>query len=152
MIPEIDGISRNQVPKFLNASTYAMSEINPADERSLLRAILCTKLTGRAMYDFQTRDIRSFAQLKQETEMCYLLKRGTAHIQREFNMTRQKPGESAREYGLRLDKLAMELYHDRGKRALARATESDTRYDPRISTGKFPARSPRRYIDNSTIA
>jgi len=47
-----------------------MSEINPADERFLLRAILCTKLTGKAMYDFQTRDIRSFAQLKQEIEMC----------------------------------------------------------------------------------
>jgi len=36
MIPEIDRTSRNQVQKFLNASTYAMSEINPADERSLL--------------------------------------------------------------------------------------------------------------------
>jgi len=55
MILEIDGTSRNQVQKFLNASTYAMSEINPADERSLLRAILCTKLTGKAMYEFQTR-------------------------------------------------------------------------------------------------
>jgi len=110
MIPEIDGTSRNLVQKFLNASTYAMSEINPADERSLLRAILYTKLTGKAMYDFQTRDIRSFAQLKQEIEMCYLSKRGTAHIQREFSTIRQKPGESAREYGLRLDKLAMELY------------------------------------------
>jgi len=51
-----------------------------------------------------------FAQLKQEIEMCYLSKRGTAHIQHEFNMTRQKPSESAREYGLRLDKLAMEPY------------------------------------------
>jgi len=40
-----------------------MSEINPADERSLLRAILCMKLTGKAMYDFQTRDIRFFVQL-----------------------------------------------------------------------------------------
>jgi len=79
MIPGIDGTSRNQVQKFLNARTYAMSEINPADERSLLRAILCTKLTGKAMYDFQTRDIRSFAQLKQEIEMCYLSKRGTAY-------------------------------------------------------------------------
>jgi len=108
MIPEIDGTSRNQVQNFLNAS--AMSEINPADERSLLRAILCTKLTGKAMYDFQTRNIRSFAQLKQEIEMCYLSKRGTSHIQREFNTIRQKPGQSAREYGLRLDKLAMELY------------------------------------------
>jgi len=42
--------------------------------------------------------------------MCYLSKHSTAHIQREFNTIRQKPGESAREYGLRLDKLAMELY------------------------------------------
>jgi len=42
--------------------------------------------------------------------MCYLSKRGIAHIQHEFNTTRQKPGKSARGYGLRLDKLAMELY------------------------------------------
>jgi len=63
VIPEINGTSCNQVQKFLNASTYAMSEINPADERSLLRAILCMKLTGKAMYDFQTRDIRFFVQL-----------------------------------------------------------------------------------------
>ncbi|XP_071574634.1 uncharacterized protein [Temnothorax nylanderi] len=110
MIPEIDGTSRSQVQKFLNASTYAMNEINPAEEKSLLKAILCTKLTGKAMYDFQTRDIHSFAQLKQEIEMCYLAKRSTTHIQKEFNMLRQKPGESAREYGLRVDKLSMELY------------------------------------------
>jgi len=51
----------------------------------------------------------SFAQLKQEIEMCYLSKHGTAHIQDEFNMTRQKPGKSAREYGLRIDKLTIEL-------------------------------------------
>jgi len=93
MISEVDGTLRNQVQKFLNASTYTMSEINPADERSLLRVILCTKLIGKTMYDFQTRDIRSFAQLKQEIEMYYLSKRGTVHIQHEFNMTRQKPGE-----------------------------------------------------------
>jgi len=62
------------------------------------------------MYDFQTRDIWSFAQLKQEIEMCYLSKRGTAHIQHKSNMTQQKPGENARKYGLQLDKLAMELY------------------------------------------
>ncbi|KAL6265806.1 hypothetical protein P5V15_002624 [Pogonomyrmex californicus] len=42
--------------------------------------------------------------------MCYLAKRSTTHIQREFNMTRRKRGESVREYGLRVDKLAMELY------------------------------------------
>jgi len=42
--------------------------------------------------------------------MCYLSKRDTAHMQREFNTIHQKPGKSAREYGLRLDKLAMELY------------------------------------------
>jgi len=42
--------------------------------------------------------------------MCYLSKRDTAQIQREFNTIRQKPGESTKEYGLRLDKLAMELF------------------------------------------
>ncbi|KAL6254796.1 hypothetical protein P5V15_014130 [Pogonomyrmex californicus] len=116
MIPEMGGSSRNEVQKFLNASTYAMSEINPVDEKSLLKAILCTKLTGKAMYDFQTRDIRTFAQLKREIEMCYLAKRSTTHIQREFNITRQKPGENAQEYGLRVDKLAMELYQSIVKR------------------------------------
>jgi len=60
MISEIDGTScaKFQVQKFLNASTYAISEINPAEERPLLRAILCTKLTGKAIYDFQRCDIR----------------------------------------------------------------------------------------------
>jgi len=77
MNPEIDETSRNQIQKFLNASTYAMSEINAAEEKSLLKAILCTKLTGKAMHDFQTRDIQFFAQLKQEMEMCYLAKRST---------------------------------------------------------------------------
>lgn len=110
MIPEIDGTSRTQIQKFLNASAYAMSKINPVEEKSLLKAILCTKLTEKAMYDFQTRDIRTFTQLKQEIEACYLVKRSTTHVQREFNMLRQKPAESAREYGLRVDKLAMELY------------------------------------------
>jgi len=77
MIPKIDGILQNQIQKFLNASTYAMSEINPAEEKLLLKAILCTKVTRKAMHDFQTRDIRSFTQLKQEIEMCYLTKRST---------------------------------------------------------------------------
>jgi len=62
------------------------------------------------MHDIQTRDIRSFAQLKQEIEICYLAKRSTTYIQQEFNMLQQKHGENAREYGLRVDKLAMELY------------------------------------------
>jgi len=78
MIPETDRTSRNQIQKFLNASTYAMSEINPAEEKSLSKTFLCTKLTGKAMHDFQTRDIRSFAQLKQKIEMCYLAKRSFA--------------------------------------------------------------------------
>ncbi|XP_039315510.1 uncharacterized protein LOC113006333 [Solenopsis invicta] len=118
MIPTMDGTVRNEVIEFLNASSYAVKEINPQDEDSLLRAILCTKLKGKALHDFQTRDIRTYAQLKQEIETCYLAKRGTAHITNEFNQARQKPGESAQKYGLRVDKLAMELYQSmiEGKR------------------------------------
>ncbi|KAL6254800.1 hypothetical protein P5V15_014135 [Pogonomyrmex californicus] len=87
-----------------------MSKINPADEKLLLKAILYTKLTGKAMHDFQMRDRNTFAQLKQKIEMRYLVKRSTTHIQRECNIIRQKPGESAREYGLRVDKLVIKLY------------------------------------------
>jgi len=60
------------------------------------------------MHDFQTRDIQSFEQLKQEIKMCYLAKQSTTYI-REFNMLQQKHGEYAREF--RVDKLVMELYH-----------------------------------------
>ncbi|KYN12074.1 hypothetical protein ALC57_15765 [Trachymyrmex cornetzi] len=57
MIPEIDGSSRNRVREFLNASTYAMKNIHPADETTLLEAMLCTKFRGKAMMDFHTREI-----------------------------------------------------------------------------------------------
>ncbi|XP_029659021.1 uncharacterized protein LOC115232977 [Formica exsecta] len=109
MIPEFDG-SPNKLQEFLSATTYAVEHIDPLDEVTLLGAVLCTKLKGRAMLDFQTRKIQDFAQLKQELEVCYASKKSTTHLQIEFNTLKQKNGESARTYGLRADKLAMELY------------------------------------------
>ncbi|KAL6256747.1 hypothetical protein P5V15_011681 [Pogonomyrmex californicus] len=110
MIPEIDGTSRGRVYEFLNASTYAIKNIHPADEHSLLEAILCTKFKGKAMMDFRTRDIINFEQLKRELEKEYLSKRSTAHLQLEFNSLKQKPNENAQEFGRRTDNIAMELY------------------------------------------
>ncbi|KAM0734148.1 hypothetical protein ACS0PU_012513 [Formica fusca] len=109
MIPEFDG-SPNKLQEFLSATTYAVEHIDPLDEVTLLGAVLCTKLKGRAMLDFQTRKIRDFAQLKNELEACYASKKGRTHLQIEFNTLKQKNRESARTYGLRADKLAMELY------------------------------------------
>ncbi|KAL6265936.1 hypothetical protein P5V15_002783 [Pogonomyrmex californicus] len=109
MIPEFDGAS-HKLPEFLSVATYAMKNTSPREESTLLEAILCTKLKRRAMTDFQTRDIRDFAQLKRELEVCYLSKKSTTHLQLEFNTLKQKPGESARAFGLRTDKIAMELY------------------------------------------
>ncbi|KAL6265942.1 hypothetical protein P5V15_002789 [Pogonomyrmex californicus] len=96
--------------EFLNASTYAIKNIHPADEHSLLEAILCTKFKGKAMMDFRTRDIINFEQLKRELEKEYLSKRSTARLQLEFNSLKQKPNESAQEFGRRTDNIAMELY------------------------------------------
>jgi len=62
MILTVDGESRDRVRKFLNAANYAM-KIHPADEQTLLEAILCTKFKGKAMMDFHTRDVRSYEQL-----------------------------------------------------------------------------------------
>ncbi|KAL6256702.1 hypothetical protein P5V15_011629 [Pogonomyrmex californicus] len=93
MIPEIDGTSRGRVYEFLNA-----------------KAILCTKFKGKAMMDFRTRDIINFEQLKRELEKEYLSKRSTTHLQLEFNSLKQKPNESAQEFGRRTDNIAMELY------------------------------------------
>ncbi|KYN06786.1 hypothetical protein ALC62_02267 [Cyphomyrmex costatus] len=61
MIPEIDGASRNRVREFINASSYAIKNIHPVDESTLLEAILCTKFRGKAMLDFHTRDIANYS-------------------------------------------------------------------------------------------
>lgn len=71
---------------------------------------MCTKLKGRAITDFQTREIRNFTQLKRELEVCYLSRKSTTHLQLEFNTLKQKQGESARTFGLQTNKLAKELY------------------------------------------
>ncbi|XP_077257584.1 uncharacterized protein LOC143894822 [Temnothorax americanus] len=109
MIPEFDGTS-SKLHEFLSAASYAIKNINPMEEGTLLEAVLCTKLKGRAMIEFQTREIRDFAQLKKELEVCYLSRKSTTHLQLEFNTLKQKPGENARAFGLSADKLAMELY------------------------------------------
>jgi len=65
--------------EFINAASYAMKNIHPADEQTLLETILCTKFKGKAM-DFHTRDVRSYERLKHELEVEYLSKRSTAGI------------------------------------------------------------------------
>ena len=110
MIPEIDGTKRNRVKEFINASSYVVKNIHPAEEHTLLEAILCTKLKDKAMTDFQTREIRNFAHLKHELEREYLGKRSTAHLQVEFHSLRQGHNESAQDFGRRADQLAMELF------------------------------------------
>jgi len=110
MIPEFDGNSRNGVHEFINAASYAIKNIHPADEQTLLEAILCTKFKGKAMVDFHTRDVRSYEQLKHELEAEYLSKQSTAHLQLEFNSLKQKAGENAQEFGRRVNVLAMELF------------------------------------------
>ena len=72
MIPDIDGTSRDRIKEFINASFFAMKNIHPAEEHALLEAVLRTKFKGKAMTDFQTRDIRNYEQLKKELEKEYL--------------------------------------------------------------------------------
>ncbi|KAL6417547.1 hypothetical protein ACFW04_013623 [Cataglyphis niger] len=110
MIQKFDGNSQAKLKEFLSACSYAIKNINPADKRTLLEAILCTKLKGKAMTDFETRDINNFGQLKRELEICYLSKKSTTHLQIEFNSLKQKNDESVRAYGLCAVNLAMELY------------------------------------------
>ncbi|XP_070159225.1 uncharacterized protein [Polyergus mexicanus] len=110
MIPEFDGTSRHKLQEFLNACKYAVQNINPADEESLIQAILFTKLKGKAMQDFETRDIQTFDELKQQLETCYQSKQSTTHLQIEFNSLKQKPNETAYAFGQRVDLLAMKLY------------------------------------------
>jgi len=67
MIPEFDSNSRNRVRELLNATSYAMKNIHPADEQSCWKP-LSIKFKGKAMMDFHTRDVRSHEQHELEPE------------------------------------------------------------------------------------
>jgi len=110
MVSEFDGTSRHKLKEFMHASTYAVNNIDPANEESLVQAILCTKLKGKALQDFETRDIQTFEELKQQLEACYQTKQSVTHLQIEFNSLKQRPSETAHAFGQRVDLLAMKLY------------------------------------------
>jgi len=110
MIPKFDGTSRHKLQEFLNTCTYAVQNINPADEESLIQAILYTKLKGKAMQDFEKREVRTYDELKQQLETCYQTKQSTTHLQIEFNSLNQKPNETAHAFGQSIDLLAIKLY------------------------------------------
>src|SRR5436190_6381603 len=110
LIPEFDGTSRHKLQDFLNSCTYAIQNIDPIDEESLVQAILFTKLRGKARQDFETRNIQTYQDLKQQLESCYQAKQSTTHLQIEFNSIKQKTNETAQEFGHRVDRLARNLY------------------------------------------
>jgi len=110
MIPEFDGTSRHKLQEFINACTYTVQNINPADEESLIQAILYTKLKGKMMQDFETREVQTYDELKQQLETCYQIKQSTTHLQIEFKSLKQKPNEIAHAFGQRVDLVAMKLY------------------------------------------
>ena len=78
-----------------------MKNIKPTEQPILLEAIICTKLKGKALLDFHTRGI--YEQLKTALEKEYLSKRSTTHLQIEFNSLKQRNGESAQNFGRRVD-------------------------------------------------
>ena len=51
-------------------------------------------MKGKLLLDFQTKSVVDFEHLWREIEANYLEKRGTSHLQLEFNALKQKPGES----------------------------------------------------------
>lgn len=108
MIP--NGTSQARVREFINANSYVMKNINPLNKYTLLEAILCIKLKGKAMLDFQTRNINNFEQLKNAFKKEYLSKRSTSHLQIKFKSLKQRHGENAQDFGQRVDTLTMELY------------------------------------------
>ncbi|KYM96902.1 hypothetical protein ALC62_12439 [Cyphomyrmex costatus] len=95
LIPEVDGSQRHKTQEFISASTYAMEKIDLAERSALLEEILNTKLKGKLLLDFQIRSIQDFEQLRREIEINYLGRRGTSHLQLEFNALKQKTSESA---------------------------------------------------------
>jgi len=110
LIPTFDGTSRTNLKSFLSACTCAMKYVKPEFENELLDVIMSTKLQGKALINFEIKDIQTFDQLKRELENFYFPKKNPTSIQIEFNHLKQRSGESAVEYGARADTLAMQLY------------------------------------------
>ncbi|KAL0130246.1 hypothetical protein PUN28_002084 [Cardiocondyla obscurior] len=110
MIPTVDGTNHAQTKEFLKACAYAAKHVTHKDTETLLEAVLCTKLKGAALLDFDARDITTFDQFLKEFEKTYLRKKGTSRLQTEMSALKQKYGESATTYGQRVQKTAMELY------------------------------------------
>jgi len=75
MIPEFDGSSRHKLQEF------AIQNINPVKEEALVQSILYTKLKGKAMQDFEMREIQTYEELKRQLETCYLTRQSTTHLQ-----------------------------------------------------------------------
>jgi len=62
------------------------------------------------MQDFETRNIQTFKDLKQQLGTCYQAKQSTTHLQIKFNSLKQKSSETAHAFGQRVDTLTMKLY------------------------------------------
>jgi len=62
-----------------------MQNINLAKEEVLMQTTLFTILRGKARQDFETHDISTFAELKQQLKTYYSTKQSTTHLQIEFN-------------------------------------------------------------------
>lgn len=86
MIPEFDGTSRSRVREFLIISNYTMENIN-FSTNNLLKAIVCSKLKGKAMIWFShlRRDVRSSELNYKPNSSEYLSKWNTTYVQIEFN-------------------------------------------------------------------
>lgn len=77
--------------------------INPVEKPTLLQAVIRTKLRRQALLDFETKDIRTFGQLKAQIESTYSAKRSTTQLQIEFNRLRKKTGENAQAFRQRVN-------------------------------------------------
>jgi len=64
----------------------------------------------KTIQDFETREIQTYDELKQQLETCYQTKQSTTHLQIKFNSLKQKPNETTHALGQRVDLLAMKLY------------------------------------------
>jgi len=89
-----------------------MNNIDLTNEKSLVQAILYTKLKSKALQDFETRDIQTF---EEQLEACYQTKQSITHLQIEFNSLKQRPNETVHSFGQRrLTRDEIIRIHDRG--------------------------------------
>lgn len=109
LISTFEGKSQADLREFISSCDYAFDNIDQGSKGSLLEAVLGVKIKGKALQAIQYKDIDSYEELRTLLRKLYGEKKSLFSLQNEFNLLRQKVGETVQSFGNRVENTLMEL-------------------------------------------